>query len=71
MTDNIEIVYLEPPESACFLNMLPITAAQYVVYSSTSSLLPSSFDQVLKNHVLPVGGDFGSINQPFSPSSES
>jgi len=71
MIENVQVIYLEPPESARFVNMLPTTAAQYVLYSSTSSLLPSSFDQVLKNHVLPVGGDLGSIYQPFGPSSES
>jgi len=71
MIENVQVIYLEPPESARFVNMLPTTAAQYVLYSSTSSLLPSSFDQVLKNHVLPVGSDLDSIYQPFGPSSES
>lgn len=70
MTENIQVVYLEPPESARFLNMVPTTAAQYVLYSSTSSVMPSSFDQVHKNHVLPVGDNLGSIFRPFGPSSE-
>lgn len=70
MIENIQVVYLEPPESARFLNMVPTTAAQYVLYSSTSSVVPGSFDQVHKNHILPVGGDLGSIYRPFGPSAE-
>lgn len=69
MTENVKVVVLEAPESARFLNVLPTTSARYVLYSSTSSLVPSSYDQVLKNHILPVGGDMGSVFQPFGPSS--
>ncbi|MHB1320453.1 MAG: hypothetical protein ACYCY0_02650 [Acidithiobacillus ferrivorans] len=70
MIENVEIVYLEPPESARFLNMLPTTAAQYMLYSSSSSLIPNSFDQVLKNHVLPVGGDSEQLFQQLGWSPE-
>ena len=71
MTENVKIVHLERPESARFLNMLATTAAQYVLYNSTSSLLPSSYDQVLKNHVLPITDDLGTIYQPFGSATES
>lgn len=64
MTDNIEIVYLETAESARFVSVSPSSSAQYVVYNSTSSLLPSSFDQVLKNQVMVLGGRIEDL-QPF------
>lgn len=71
MIDQVEIVAIEPPESARFVNILPATSAQYVLYSSTSALSPASYDQVLKNHVLPVGGNPASVCQPFGVETES
>lgn len=70
MTENVELVYIEPPESARFVNIAPTTAAQYVLYTSTTSLLPSSYDQVLKNHSLPLGSDPAALSQPLSTASE-
>ncbi|MCM8580412.1 hypothetical protein [Accumulibacter sp.] len=70
MIENVEIVYLEPPESARFLNMLPTTSAQYMLYCSSSSLIPSSFDQVLKNNVLPVGSDSEQFYKPIGVTPE-
>ena len=64
MNESVQVVYLEPPESARYVVPTP-NSAQYVVYGSSSSLLPSSFDQVLKNHVLVVGGHIEDL-QPFS-----
>lgn len=71
MTERVEVIYLEPPESARFLSVQQTTSAQYVLYSSTSSLLPSSYDQVIKNHVLPVDSNPGSTYLPFGSSSDS
>lgn len=67
MTENVEIVYLQPPESARFVNVSPSTSAQYLVYTTSTSLLPSSYDQVLKNNVLPSGVPAESF-RPFGPS---
>jgi hypothetical protein len=67
MIENVEIVYLQPPESARFVNISPSSSAQYVVYSTSTSLLPSSYDQVLKNNVLLMGVPADSL-QPFGPS---
>jgi hypothetical protein len=66
MIENIEVVYLHPPESALFVNISPSSSAQYVVYSTSTSLLPCSYDQVLKNNVLPMGVPTESV-QPFGP----
>jgi hypothetical protein len=54
MTENFEVVFDEPPESARFVTATPSSAARYVVYSSSTSLLPASYDQVMKNQVVPV-----------------
>jgi hypothetical protein len=72
MTENVEVVYLEPPESARYVNVSPSSSARYVVYTSTTTVLPSSYDQILKNHVLLAGGRIEDL-QPFgaAPSAES
>ena len=72
MTENIELVYLEPPESARYVNVSPSSSARYVVYTSTTTVLPSSYDQVLKNQVLLAGGRIEDM-QPFGagPSGDS
>lgn len=67
MTENIEIVRLQPPESARFVNVSPSSSAQYLVYTTSTSLLPCSYDQVLKNNVLLMGIPAESL-QPFGPS---
>jgi hypothetical protein len=70
MTEQPKVVHLLPPESARFVNVLPSTSAQYVLYTTVSAVMPDAFDQVLKNHTLPVGADLGTIYQPFGPVSE-
>ena len=55
MIERTQVVYLDSPESARFVSVSPTGSAQYLVYGSTSSLLPSSLDQVLKNQVLVLG----------------
>lgn len=67
MIENVEVVYLQPAESARFVNISPSSSAQYVVYNTSTSLLPSSYDQVLKNNVLLMGVPTESL-QPFGPS---
>ena len=67
MIESVQVVYLQPPESARFVNVSPSSSAQYVVYSTSTSLLPSSYDQVLKNNVLLMGTPAESF-QPFGPS---
>jgi len=64
MIEHIQLVYLDSSESARFVNVAQTSSAQYVVYGSTSSLLPSSFDQILKNHVMVLGDRIDDM-QPF------
>ena len=68
MTENVEVVYLEPPESARYVNVSPSSSARYVVYTSATTLLPSSYDQILKNRVL-IAGDRIEDLQPFGAGS--
>lgn len=70
MVEQLEVVYLEPPESARFLTTLQSTSAQYLLYSTTGAVPPGSFDQVLKNNVLPVGNAPSVLYQPYAASSE-
>lgn len=67
MIENVEVVYLETADSARFVNISPTSSAQYVVYTTSTSLLPSSYDQVLKNNVLLMGVPTEGF-QPFGPS---
>ena len=71
MIEDIEIIYIDPPESARFINMTPTTATQYMLYSSSSSVIPNSYDQVMKNHIVPVGDDNSQTFKPFPDMSES
>lgn len=67
MKINIDIIYLEPPETARYVQVAP-SSAQYLVYTSNSSVLPCSFDQVQKNNVLIAGSGASNFNV-FGPSS--
>lgn len=71
MINNIEIIYLEPPESSRFVSMVSTTATQYMLYSSSSSLLPNSLDQIIKNNVLPVYTDSSQVFEPVSGEAQS
>ncbi len=70
MIEQPEVVYLQPPESVRFLTMLPSTSAQYLLYSTTGAVPPGSFDQVLKNHVLPLDCAPEVTYQPYAASSQ-
>lgn len=70
MIEQPEVVYLQPPESVRFLTMLPSTSAQYLLYSTTSAVPSGSFDQVLKNNVLPLDSAPEVTYQPYAASSE-
>ena len=70
MIEQPEVVYIQPPESVRFLTTLPSTSAQYLLYSTTGAVPPGSFDQVLKNNVLPVGSAPSVEFQPYAASSE-
>lgn len=72
MTEHLEVVYLRPSESTQFVSVSPSSSATYVVYTTTTTVLPSSYDQVLKNNVLVQGTHIDDMH-PFgsSPSAES
>lgn len=72
MSEHCEVVYLRRPESAQYVNISPSSSAAYVVYTTTTTVLPSSYDQVLKNNVLVQGKHIDDM-YPFgtSPSDES
>ena len=57
MDENCEIVYLETPETSRYVSGVQSTATQYLLYSTSTSLVPSSLDQIMKNHALIVDGD--------------
>lgn len=70
MTEQPEVIYLLPPESARFVNVVPSTSAQYVLFTSASAVIPSSLDQILKNHALPVDAHLDTIYHPFGVANE-
>lgn len=71
MINNIETIYLESPESSRFVSMVSTTATQYMLYNSSSSLLPNSLDQIIKNNILPVYTDSSQVFEPVTGESQS
>lgn len=70
MTEHVELVYLVPSESTQFVSVCQTTAAQYLVYTTSSSLVPNSFDQVLKDHVVPSGSQITPTSHLFGTAAE-
>lgn len=49
---NIHLVQLERPETSTYIKYPNATSSQYLLYSSSGSLIPDSLDQVMKNSMI-------------------
>lgn len=57
MNENVQVIYIVPPESARFVNQPDMSTSQYLLFDTmNTSVVPDSYDQILKNHTLPVSG---------------
>lgn len=52
MHKKTDIDILEEPETSKFVVYYQSSTAQYVNYINDGSLIPSSFDQIMKNNII-------------------
>ncbi len=52
MHNDQNIIVLEKPDTSKFVVYGQSTTSQYITYTNSSSLIPSSFDQIMKNNTI-------------------
>ncbi len=50
--NNVDLVILEPSETANYVVYDQCTSSSYINYKEDLSLIPASFDQIIKNNVV-------------------